>query len=154
MNIINKIKDCLKLIMRHKPTKQSEKSCNYLNPGTNKLNALLFSDFHGTVEHEALKQALLNQPKPDAIFTLGDISVPDLSFIKTVFPAVPIYGICGNHDELTTLDMVGIPNIHGKVIDLAGARFAGFGGSVRYKRGSYVIFANRKPGHCKSLVPG
>lgn len=111
---------------------------------TNKLRIFLFSDFHGTVDQETLKHALLNQPSPDVVFTLGDISVSDLSFIKTVFSDVPVYGVRGNHDELTTLDMGGIPNIHGKVIEVAGVRFAGIGGSVGYKPGSYIMYSQKE----------
>lgn len=114
----------------------------------------MFADFHGTVKHETLKQAVLYYPKPDVVFTLGDISVVDLSFIKTVFSDVPVYGVCGNHDELTTLDMGGIPNIHSKVIEIAGVRFAGIGGSVRYKRGSYVMYSQTESlDIAKSLPP-
>ncbi len=118
------------------------------------MRILLVSDFHNAVNYEDLKQTLSNQPVPDVIFTLGDIAVSDLLFIKTLFQEVPIYGVCGNHDSQETLNMADIPNIHGKVIELDGVRFAGLSGSVRYKQGAYTMFShNESLDIAKTLPP-
>lgn len=118
------------------------------------VRVMLFSDFHNTVHYDDLKQALFNQPVPDVIFTLGDISVSDLLFIKSLFQDVPIYGVCGNHDSQQTLNMADILNIHGKVVEIGGVRFAGIGGSVRYKPGAYTMFShNESMDLAKTLPP-
>lgn len=108
------------------------------------MQILLFSDFHNAVNYDDLKQVLLNQTVPDIVFTLGDISVSDLMFIKNLFHNVPIYGVCGNHDSRATLNMADTPNLHGKVIEMDGVSFAGFGGSVRYKHGAYTMFSQNE----------
>lgn len=114
---------------------------------------MLFSDFHNAVNYEDLKQALFNQPVPNVVFTLGDISVSDLLFIKSLFPDVPIYGVCGNHDSQETLNMTDIPNIHGKVIEVEGTCFAGIGGSVRYKHGAYTMFSQNESLDIAKILP-
>lgn len=108
------------------------------------MQILLFSDFHNAVDLRALGSVLSSLPSPDVVFTLGDISSTDLLALRELIPCVPIYGICGNHDGTATLDLSGIPNIHGKVVELCGLRFAGFGGSVRYKRGLYTMFSQKE----------
>lgn len=108
------------------------------------MNILLFSDFHNSVDIEMLKDALSRTPFPDAVFTLGDISVEDLQAIKIITTPAPIYGIAGNHDTHSTLELADIPNIHGKVVEIGGLRFTGFDGSIRYKHGSYVMYSHKE----------
>ena len=139
-------------------SKQNKRSnVNVINYGRADLSdcrthILLFADFHDTVDQDTLQQVLLNSSKPHVVFTLGDISSHDLAFIKTIFSDTPIYGVCGNHDEQTTLNNAGIPNIHGKRIDVNGISFAGLGGSVKYKKGSCVMYSqNESLGIAKAL---
>lgn len=108
------------------------------------MRILLFSDFHNAMDLHALGSVLSSLPDSDVAFTLGDISSSDLLSVKELIPNVPIYGICGNHDCAATLDLAGIPNIHGKFVEIGGLRVAGFGGSVRYKRGLYTMFSQKE----------
>lgn len=117
------------------------------------MKIIFFSDFHNCIDFSNLKDVLLRCPSPDVAFTLGDISVRELISIKEFCKAIPVYGICGNHDGISSLDLAEIPNIHGKCIEVAGTTFSGFEGSVRYKRGAYTMFTQKESLEIFECVP-
>lgn len=117
------------------------------------MNIIFFSDFHNCMDFTGLDTALLSCPSPDVFFTLGDISVRELCYIKELGKTIPIYGISGNHDGGFSLAISGIPNIHGKCIDVNGINFSGFEGSVRYKRGDYTMFTQKESIDVMTNVP-
>lgn len=117
------------------------------------MQIAIFSDFHNSVDFNSLQKALSTVPALDAAFTLGDISVSELLRIKELIPDIPIFGILGNHDSLDVLDKAGIPDIHGKIVDVNGIRFAGFSGSVKYKNGPYAMFSQRESLNIAKSLP-
>lgn len=108
------------------------------------MHLLLFSDFHNAIDLNALSTILSQQPHPDAALTLGDISTSDLIAIKEMLPTTPFFGVCGNHDGSSTLEQAGIQNIHASSAEVSGLRLTGFEGSVKYKRGPYVMYSQEE----------
>jgi len=117
------------------------------------MNILFVSDFHNCVDMSRLKDVLLTSPFPDIVFSLGDISARELYFIKELVGSTPIYGVLGNHDGSTVLELVEIPDLHGKRLDVAGISFSGFQGSVRYKRGPYTMFSQKESLEVMANIP-
>src|SRR5258708_13273507 len=87
--------------------------------------------------------------RPDVIVSCGDLPFDYLEFLVTSL-AVPLLYVPGNHDPnvkpidttFVALDhRVAIPgpegcdNVDGRVLEVQGLRFAGLGGSLRYKDG-------------------
>lgn len=117
------------------------------------MNILFVSDFHNCVDLNRLETIFRSCPSPDVVFTLGDISVRELGFIKELTKTTPIYGVLGNHDGPFSLDLAEIPNIHGKHLDVGGISFSGFEGSVRYKRGTYTMFTQKESLAVSAAIP-
>jgi Icc-related predicted phosphoesterase len=91
----------------------------------------------------------LDTVRPDLIVSCGDLPFDYLEFLVTSL-AVPLLYVPGNHDPnvkpidttFVALDhRVAIPgpegcdNIDGRILEVQGLRFAGLGGSLRYKDG-------------------
>lgn len=108
------------------------------------MKVLFLSDFHNCVDSCSLERVCFSCPLPDVVFTMGDISLRELVAIRDLFQTSPIYGIRGNHDGHSSLDLADIFNIHSKSIKLGDTIFAGFEGSVRYKRGDYIMFSQKE----------
>lgn len=118
------------------------------------MQLLLFSDFHNSIDLNALRAILSQQPPHDAALTLGDISTSDLMAIKEMLPTTPIFGVCGNHDGPSTLEQAGIQNIHANAVEISGLRLTGFEGSVKYRRGPYAMYSQEESlAIAKSLPP-
>ena len=108
------------------------------------MNVLFLSDFHNCIDFCTLEGVCLSCPTLDVIFTMGDISNRELVAIRDLFQTAPIYGILGNHDGPSSLNFADISNLHGKSITVKDTTFAGFEGSVRYKRGDYTMFSQKE----------
>jgi Icc-related predicted phosphoesterase len=87
--------------------------------------------------------------RPDVVVSCGDLPFDYLEYLVSRLD-VPLLYVPGNHDpSLTPPDMTWMPlraeipalgpagcdNIDGRVVEVRGYRFAGLGGSLRYKRG-------------------
>lgn len=90
--------------------------------------------------------AKTKEDAPDAIVTLGDISVQDLQIIKHTADVlgIPVIGVCGNHDEVDALVKVDIDDLHGRSKTIKGVSFAGIGGSLRYKPSDNMFLTQRE----------
>lgn len=67
------------------------------------------------------------------IISLGDITDFEYKLLKKDFN-VPIYGVIGNHDWPTVLEINDIPNLHGNLLTFEnGLSATGFCGSSKYK---------------------
>lgn len=108
------------------------------------MRMLILSDFHDAMDLNALSMTISNLSQLDLVISLGDITSDDLKMVMGLIPDVPIYGVCGNHDGPTVLDLAGVINIHGMVIEIDDIKIGGFGGSVRYKRGLYTMFSQKE----------
>ena len=87
--------------------------------------------------------------KPDLVLSCGDLPFDYLEYLVSRMD-VPLLYVPGNHDaSLAPADMSWMPlrtelpipgpqgcdNIDGRVVEVAGLRIAGLGGSLRYKEG-------------------
>lgn len=99
------------------------------------ISCLFITDMHGRIKEEEMDfLRSLHPGRYDACFLLGDNEYRDVEKILTAIPVEKCYTLLGNHDTWTCLDDFGIPNIHGKTVEVKGVRFAGLQGSKRYKR--------------------
>lgn len=100
-------------------------------------------------ESEALYGDALYELRPDLILSCGDLSFDYLENLVTR-AAVPLLYVPGNHDpDLTYRPNTygplvvetpipgpgGCDNVDGRILDVAGLRIAGLGGSIRYREG-------------------
>ncbi len=97
-------------------------------------------DPHG--EFQTIRLALQTNPVPDAIVLLGDFDVEEpleraLDFLPE---SIEIHFIHGNHDcdrvnwyQNLFESALASHNLHGKIVDVAGAKIAGLGGVFRDK---------------------
>lgn len=102
---------------------------------------------------ESLFSQRLLSIKPDLVLGAGDLPWDYLEFIASMIDA-PMLFVPGNHDpevvrvrrSLTGMHLqagmpvadprpLGMTNVHGQVLDVAGLRIAGLGGCVRYRPG-------------------
>ncbi len=114
------------------------------------MRMMVIADLHSWSEQEL--ERICNYEYHCCIL-LGDIPNQALELIRCV-SRKPIFGVLGNHDELNQLERCGIINLHGKTIKLNGITIAGFGGSHRYKDGSYAMLTQRESiAAARSLPP-
>jgi len=72
----------------------------------------------------------------DLVLSAGDLAPAYLEFIVDKLH-VPLLYVRGNHDSFyDTMRPKGCMDIDGKVVNVAGLRIAGLGGSMRYREGS------------------
>ena len=98
---------------------------------------------------EGLDRRRLLEIAPDLVLSPGDLPHGYLDFLVSTLN-VPLLYVPGNHDpdlqpglptldtqawDLSTLGPAGCDNADGRVLDAAGLRVAGLGGSIRYNRG-------------------
>lgn len=97
-----------------------------------KINILTIADTHCCNEKiiEEIKKMPANSY--DVIFTLGDIPVEMLKYIKK-YSTKAVYGVLGNHDEDYFLKEAGIQDLSRTIIKINGLSFTGIGGSFKYK---------------------
>ena len=119
-------------------------------PKANKINKnitiLAISDTHNHLDINELEN--INDDYEVCVL-LGDISQNDLDLILKYIPREKIIGIHGNCDRNDFLDKNNINNIHGKVIDVNGIKFAGISGSYLSHNGfnheESLTFLNNLP---------
>lgn len=118
------------------------------------MKLLCCADFHNAVDLMNFG-AMVKKDAPDAIVTLGDISIQDLRVIKNTADAleIPVIGICGNHDEVDALVKVGIEDLHGRSKTIKGVSFAGIGGSLRYKPSGNMFLSQRESIEVAAALP-
>ena len=98
---------------------------------------------------EALYGEKLRRLRPDLVLSAGDLPFDYLEYIVSRLD-VPLLYVPGNHDrDLSAEDSTWAPlraerpqrgpsgciNVDGRIVDAAGLRIAGLGGSVRYRDG-------------------
>ena len=98
---------------------------------------------------EALYGAKLRRLRPDLVLSAGDLPFESLEYIVSRLD-VPLLYVPGNHDrDLSSADSTWAPlrierpprgpsgciNADGRIVDAAGLRIAGLGGSLRYRDG-------------------
>lgn len=100
---------------------------------------------------ESLYGDRLPAVRPDVVLSCGDLPFDYLEYLVSRLDA-PVLYVPGNHDPSlrppdttwtparAALDLPppgpeGCTNIDGRVVELCGMRFAGLGGSLRYKKG-------------------
>jgi Icc-related predicted phosphoesterase len=109
------------------------------------VRVLALADEESTLAYSGVFQYL----EPDLIVAAGDLSFEYLEFVVTMV-AKPLVWVPGNHDpdvrERDTGQIAarfaperagpqGCINIDGRVVDVAGVRVGGLGGSLRYRPG-------------------
>jgi Icc-related predicted phosphoesterase len=108
--------------------------------------------------------------KPDLVVACGDLPFDYLEYLVTTI-SKPLLYVPGNHDpDLTTRRQAsttinflayseretpgaeGCTNIDGRIIDIAGVRIAGLGGSHRYRDGPNQFTQRQMAKRCRRLV--
>lgn len=103
---------------------------------------LCISDLHNGLPVEGISIIRQAVHSYDAIITLGDIPLDALSIIGQISneASIPITGVMGNHDSNDVLQRAGIQELScTDVTEIAGMRLVGLSGTIRYKRGDYVM---------------
>lgn len=73
----------------------------------------------------------------DVVVSCGDLPPGYLDFLCSMLN-VPVLYVRGNHDaSFRAEEYDGCVNLHGRIVECAGLRFAGFEGSHRYSSGEY-----------------
>lgn len=97
---------------------------------------LLLADYvHPFVYREGFPRGL---PEVDAVLAAGDLPGDYLEFVATKLP-VPVVYVHGNHEEEyiyegeNRVPARGVIAAHGRVVEAAGLRIAGWGGAPRYR---------------------
>lgn len=110
-----------------------------------KIKAVIFTDLHAKY-FTLIDKVFASAEDFDVCFTLGDIDLDQLKYIKSKSGDKSVYGIAGNHDPLSIIDQSGINNLHRSIIDINNIIFAGFSGSHRYKDDSldYAMFTHEQ----------
>ena len=100
-----------------------------------KRRILLLSDEVDRALYDHFRKEMLEGV--DIIVSCGDLPARYLTFLADMFNG-PILYVPGNHDEgYVANPPAGCTCIDGKVVECDGVRFAGLGGSLRYKPGEY-----------------
>jgi hypothetical protein len=101
---------------------------------------------HPFVYREGFPQGL---PAVDLVLAAGDLSGSYLEFLASKLP-VPVVYVHGNHEnEYVTEDDKRVPPrgvvaAHGRVVEAAGLRVAGWGGVPRYRMGGKGQYSDRE----------
>ncbi|MGW8368962.1 MAG: metallophosphoesterase family protein [Gammaproteobacteria bacterium] len=90
---------------------------------------LVIGDVHSPCEFE---MPLQPREELDMVATLGDIPTGVMERVLWWARGTPVVGVPGNHDAE---EVPGIVNAHGRVVEIAGLRIAGFGGARTYRQG-------------------
>lgn len=102
------------------------------------VKLLVIADTHGCLKCEDIPSEAV-----DACILLGDLTPRDIDIVKQAVDA-QIYGVLGNHNAFDTYQKRGIPNIHGKVIEINGLRIAGLQGCCRYKNLNAPLYTDEE----------
>lgn len=113
------------------------------------MKILAIADLHDWNKNEL---ELIRDLKYDCCCLLGDIPDKALEIIKQLVQK-PLFGVLGNHDELSTLSRCGITNLDGKSIIINGVTITGLGGSHRYKNGEYPMQTQKESIAAAALCP-
>lgn len=99
------------------------------------MKLLLIADTH-SIGFDMWKIVLnLKESDFDIIAILGDVNGTFLKTLNETFPNKRKIGVLGNHDRKGHFDHYDVENIHNRIIEIDGIKFAGIEGSVRYKDG-------------------
>ena len=108
------------------------------------MKLLLISDLHTTTDRRRLID-ILTMTDYDVICLLGDNFESDLDIIIDHAKKVPILGVLGNHDMLTTYDdYPQIRHIDRRQTTVDGVTFVGVDGSLRYKDNPNIAMRTEK----------
>lgn len=92
-----------------------------------KLKIFAIADIHSP---DNFSMPELDPKQFDLLITLGDIASETMDYIQFMGRFVESIGVLGNHDPKQIL---GLNDIHCKVVEIGGIKFGGFGGSLKYK---------------------
>lgn len=111
------------------------------------LDAIVFADTHGHFsQRDRFEEFIYKHSKYDVCILLGDVAYEDIDMIMQYVPDYKMMSVLGNHDSPDLLRHFGLTDLNGKLVEYKGVRFAGMGGSHRYKRGNWPMMTQ-----CESL---
>ena len=87
----------------------------------------------------------------DVCVLLGDIPQVAITEIVAIVKEKPILAVPGNHDTWEMFEGFSVVDLHRKTTEVCRVSFAGFGGSVRYKKGPYAMHTEEE---CRELIEG
>lgn len=106
---------------------------------------LVFSDSHGTTY--SIDAAIEQEPIVNAIIFCGDIA-RDADYIRSQYPNISLYSVCGNNDFFCSDPFVIMPEIEGVRLYIT------HGHKERVKAGYYGLISCCKKHDCKLCVFG
>lgn len=109
-----------------------------------KLKLLVIADTHDGVAEEDFAELVKEHPDYDICIMLGDHTAYDIEKILRYVPRERIIAVLGNHDSFELYEKFGIKDINGKVVEIAGVRFAGIQGSFKYKDEKYPLYTQKE----------
>lgn len=96
------------------------------------ISLLIVADLHGIFERVENRPPVFDN-EYDACIILGDCTYDDILNVKRFWGDRPIYGVLGNHDDKQLFVETGVINLNEKVTEIAGLKFAGIEGCLKYK---------------------
>lgn len=113
------------------------------------MRVLAISDVEDARLYEALPKGDLGF---DAVVSCGDLNRAYLDYVAT-FSRTPLLYVPGNHDgDFESAPLGGGLSIDGRVVEVAGTRFAGLGGSPLYREGIVGYTEREMRRRCARLV--
>jgi len=88
----------------------------------------------------------------DILITTGDLYLFDFADLADKTNKKPAFGVYGNHDSGQYLENLGIVNLHNRIYDLAGLKWGGFQGCLRYKQ-SGIMFTEEEASQWADTFP-
>lgn len=123
---------------RLQPQPEALEPLQVVQTGAARRRVMLLADYvHPFVYREGFPQGV---PEVDLVLAAGDLPGYYLEFLATKLP-VPVLYVPGNHANEYVNEgdgrilPRGVTNVHGRVLEFAGLRVAGWGGVPRYRDG-------------------
>lgn len=104
------------------------------------LETIIFADTHGYFAvRSRFEDFIYEHPKYDVCLLLGDVAYEDIDMILQYVPDYKILSVLGNHDSTNLLKQFNLIDLDGRILEYKGLKFAGLGGSHRYKCGNWPM---------------
>ena len=116
---------------------------------------LAISDYYSANDKPTLL-SFRKQYQFDVVATLGDLFPIVYRDVQEIFPDVPRLAVMGNHDSVNRAikaDQAGFYLLNLKAIQIQGVTFAGFNGSIRYKRGGNYMWTQEEATEQAKWIP-
>ena len=114
-----------------------------INQNINKLNIIVITDTHNTLNEGELSNIVNLHPNYDLCVLLGDHNNNDIDIILKYIDKNKLYCLLGNHDN-NYIKNYSLNNLNGKIIEVNGVKIMGIQGSFKYKPADFPSFTQEE----------